>query len=86
MNVVRVCVGEEAVSKSQGTTGEMIAIMCWECMVHQVDVMARDANKACYYLFPGEQALDTYVWQLSHAVLDPEYGKHIFTSLEEGIH
>ena len=40
-------VGQENMSKAQGTCGEIHACMSWECIRFQVDVIAGNGNKAC---------------------------------------
>ena len=63
MNTIRVCVyhvSNTRISKSPGITGEVLAIMSWECMVYQVDIIAGDGNKAAYYSTPKNPTMPTY--------------------------
>ena len=58
MNVVRTCVfhiGHANVASSPGIVGEMIAIILWECIAYQVDIIAGDGNKACYLTHPSKK-------------------------------
>ena len=51
----RVCVyhvGQEHIGRAAALCGEIIAMMCWERMHFQVDVMAGDGNKAAYLSTP----------------------------------
>ena len=48
MSMDRVCVhhvGQDHISRAAALCGEIIAMMCWECMYYQVDVMVGDGNK-----------------------------------------
>ena len=63
MKMTRVCiyhVGQEYASKSPGIVGECLAVMSWECMKYQVDVIAGDGNKACYFTTPKNPGVPTY--------------------------
>lgn len=63
MNKIRVCIYHVInvhISKSPAVTGEMFATMCWECMVHQVDIIAGDANKGAYLPMPKKGGIPTY--------------------------
>ena len=63
MKMTRVCVfhvGQKYASDSPGIVGECIAIMAWECARYQVDVIAGDGNKACYYTTPKSPGVPRY--------------------------
>ena len=53
-------VGQKYASDSPGIVGECIAIMAFECAKYQVDVIAGDGNKACYYTTPKSPGVPTY--------------------------
>ena len=51
MTVTRVCiyhVDNVEAGKSHSITGECLALMMYECVVHQVTIIAGDANKMAY--------------------------------------
>ena len=51
MTTTRVCVyhaDNAEASKSHSNTGECLARMMYECVVHQVTIIGGDANKMCY--------------------------------------
>ena len=55
MRMTRVCVyhvGQKYASDSAGIVGECLAVMAFECARYQVDFIAGDGNKACYYSTP----------------------------------
>ena len=55
MRMTRVCVyhvGQRYASDSPGIVGECLAVMAFECARYQVDFIAGDGNKACYYTTP----------------------------------
>ena len=61
--MTRVCVyhvGQKYASESAGIAGECIAIMAFECARYQVDVIAGDGNKACYFTTPKTPGVPTY--------------------------
>ena len=63
MTMTRVCVyhvGQKHASESPGIVGECIAIMAFECARYQVDAIAGDGNKACYYTTPESPGVPTY--------------------------
>eukprot|EP00435_Cladocopium_sp_Y103_P018719 s3220_g4.t1 len=63
LHMVRACVyhvNQRRISNSAGICGEAIATMVWECMKYQVDIIAGDGNKACYYPTPGKPCVPTY--------------------------
>ena len=63
MKMTRVCVyhvGQKYASDSPGIVGECLAIMAFECARYQVDVIAGDGNKACYYTTPKSPGVPTY--------------------------
>ena len=63
MNMTRVCVyhvGQKYASDSPGIVGECLAVMAFECARYQVDVIAGDGNKACYYTTPKSPGVPTY--------------------------
>ena len=63
MTMTRVCVyhvGQKYASDSPGIVGECTAIMAFECAKYQVDVIAGDGNKACYYTTPKSPGVPTY--------------------------
>ena len=43
-----------------GIVGECLAIMAFECARYQVDVIAGDGNKACYFTTPKSPGVPTY--------------------------
>ena len=65
MKMSRVCVyhvGQKYASDSPGIVGECLAVMAFECARYQVDVIAGDGNKACYYYYttPKSPGVPTY--------------------------
>ena len=46
-------VDQKRVSSSASVAGEAIAVMTWECMKYQVDIMCGDGNKAAYLATSG---------------------------------
>ena len=63
MKMTRVCVfhvGQKYASDSPGIVGECLAVMAFECARYQVDVIAGDGNKACYYTTPKSPGVPTY--------------------------
>ena len=63
MKMTRVCVyhvGQKYASDSPGIAGECLAVMAFECARYQVDVIAGDGNKACYYTTPKSPGVPTY--------------------------
>jgi len=63
MKMTRVCVyhvGQKYASDSAGIVGECIAVMAFECARYQVDVIAGDGNKACYFTTPKTPGAPTY--------------------------
>ena len=63
MKMTRVCVyhvGQKYASDSPGIVGECLAVMAFECARYQVDVIAGDGNKACYYTTPKSPEVPTY--------------------------
>jgi len=61
MTLVRVYhVGQKYASDSAGIVGECIAVMAFECARYQVDVIAGDGNKACYFTTPKTPGVPTY--------------------------
>eukprot|EP00435_Cladocopium_sp_Y103_P052220 s573_g16.t1 len=63
LHMVRTCVyhvSQKRISSSAGICGEAIATMVWECMRYQVDIIAGDGNKACYYPTPAKPCVPTY--------------------------
>eukprot|EP00435_Cladocopium_sp_Y103_P009288 s1070_g2.t1 len=63
LHMVRACVyhvNQKRIDKSAGICGEAIATMVWECMKYQVDIIAGDGNKACYYPTPAKPCVPTY--------------------------
>lgn len=56
---MRVCVchvHHSDFSRSTSVLGEQIAIMMYECVAYQVDIIAGDGNKACYYAHPKDKS------------------------------
>ena len=63
MKMTRVCVyhvGQKYASDSPGIVGECLAVMAFECARYQVDFIAGDGNKACYYTTPKSPGVPTY--------------------------
>ena len=63
MKMTRVCVyhvGQKYASDSPGIVSECLAVMAFECARYQVDVIAGDGNKACYYTTPKSPGVPTY--------------------------
>eukprot|EP00435_Cladocopium_sp_Y103_P047011 s568_g13.t1 len=63
LHMVRACVyhvNQRRISSAAGICGEAIATMVWECMKYQVDIIAGDGNKACYYPTPAKPCVPTY--------------------------
>ena len=63
MRMTRVCVyhvGQKYASDSAGIVGECLAVMAFECARYQVDFIAGDGNKACYYSTPKSPGVPTY--------------------------
>ena len=63
MRMTRVCVyhvGQKYASDSPGIVGECLAVMAFECARYQVDYIAGDGNKACYYTTPKSPGAPTY--------------------------
>ena len=63
MKMTRVCVfhvGQSFASGSPGIVGECLAVMAFECARYQVDFIAGDGNKACYYTTPKLPGVPTY--------------------------
>ena len=63
MKMTRVCVfhvGQSYASGSPGIVGECLAVMAFECARYQVDFIAGDGNKACYYTTPKLPGVPTY--------------------------
>eukprot|EP00435_Cladocopium_sp_Y103_P034633 s133_g9.t1 len=63
LHMVRTCVyhvSQKRISSAAGICGEAIATMVWECMKYQVDIIAGDGNKACYYPTPAKPCVPTY--------------------------
>ena len=61
--MTRVCfyhVGQKYASDSPGIVGECLAVMAFECARYQVDIIAGDGNKACYYTTPKSPGVPTY--------------------------
>ena len=61
--MTRVCVyhvGQKYAPESPGIAGECLAVMAFECARYQVDVIAGDGNKACYYTTPKSPGVPTY--------------------------
>ena len=59
----RVCVyhvGQKYASDAPGIIGECLATMAFECARYQVDVIAGDGNKACYFTTPKSPGVPTY--------------------------
>ena len=62
MRMTRVCfyhVGQKYASDSPGIV-ECLATMAFECARYQVDIIAGDGNKACYYTTPKSPGVPTY--------------------------
>eukprot|EP00435_Cladocopium_sp_Y103_P014963 s2400_g3.t1 len=73
LHMVRACVyhvNQKRVVTSAGICGESIATMVWECMKYQVDIIAGDGNKACYYPTPGKYCVPTYEHSLIQFWID----------------
>ena len=67
MRMTHVCVyhvGQKYASDSAGIVGECLAIMAFECARYQVDFIAGDGNKACYYSTPKSPGVPTYQYSL----------------------
>ena len=67
MQMTRGCVhhvGQKYASDSPGIVGECLATMAFECARYQVDVIAGDGNKACYYTTPKSPGVPTYEYSL----------------------
>ena len=63
MKMTRVCVyhvGQTYASDTPGIVGECWAIMAFECAQYQVDVIAGDGNKACFFTTPKSPGVPTY--------------------------
>eukprot|EP00435_Cladocopium_sp_Y103_P010636 s1509_g2.t1 len=63
LHMVRTCVyhvSQKRISSSSTVCGEAIATMVWECMEYQVDIIAGDGNKACYYPTPSKTCVPIY--------------------------
>ena len=63
MKMTCVCVyhvGQKYASDSPGIVGECLAVMAFECARYQVDILAGDGNKACYYTAPKSPGVPTY--------------------------
>ena len=63
MAMTRVCVyhvSQFYVGKSQAIVGEIIAHMVWECIHHEVDIIAGDGNKAAYLTTPKTPGVPSY--------------------------
>ena len=63
MKMPRVCVyyvGQKYASDSPGIVGECLAVMAFECARYQIDIIAGDGNKACYYIIPKTPGVPTY--------------------------
>jgi hypothetical protein len=63
MKMTRVCVyhvGQKYASDAPGIVGGCLAIMAFECARYQVDVIAGDGNKACYFTTPKTPGVPTY--------------------------
>ena len=53
-------VGQKYASDSPGIVGECLATMAFECARYQVDIIAGDGNKACYYTTRKPPGVPTY--------------------------
>ena len=73
MEMTRVCVyhvSQYNIGKSQAVCGEAIAHMVWECIHHEVDVIAGDGNKAAYCATPKSPGVPTYEYSLLQFWID----------------
>ena len=63
MKMTRVCVyhvGQKYASDSPGIVGECLAVMAFECARYQIDIIAGDGNKVCYYTTPKTPGVPIY--------------------------
>jgi hypothetical protein len=65
-------VDQKRVSSSASVAGEAIAVMTWECMKYQVDIMCGDGNKAAYLATPGIGKHCVPSYQDSFTILDQQ--------------
>ena len=73
MSMNGVCVyhvNQSHISRAATMCGEMIATMCWECVLYEVDIMAGDGNKAAYYCTPKAPGVPAYECSLLQFWID----------------